>query len=87
MSGLPRSLNPQGFHAGRQGVGIKTEQFRRPFGAGNLPVRLGQGAYQVVSFELPHFGHPFSPGHFVPSILYRDGLTTLPGQRQLVDLQ
>jgi transposase len=32
-------------------------------------------------------GQPFSPGHFVPSITYREGLTTLPWQRQLVDLR
>jgi hypothetical protein len=25
-------------------------------------------------------GHPFSPGHFVSSITYRDGLTALPWQ-------
>jgi antitoxin (DNA-binding transcriptional repressor) of toxin-antitoxin stability system len=31
-------------------------------------------------------GYPLSPGHFVPSITYREGLTTLPWQRQLVDL-
>jgi hypothetical protein len=26
------------------------------------------------------WGHPFSPGHFVSSITYRDGLTALPWQ-------
>jgi hypothetical protein len=25
-------------------------------------------------------GYPFSPGHFISSIIYRDGLTALPWQ-------
>jgi transposase len=32
-------------------------------------------------------GYPFSPGHFAPSITYRNGLTALPGPGQLVDLR
>jgi hypothetical protein len=32
-------------------------------------------------------GYRFKPGHSVISITCRDGLTTLPGQRQLVDLR
>ena len=31
--------------------------------------------------------YPFNPGHFVSSITYRDGLTALPWQGQLVDLR
>ena len=32
-------------------------------------------------------GYPFSPGHYVTSITYREGLMALPGQRQLIDLR
>jgi hypothetical protein len=31
-------------------------------------------------------GHRFNPGHFVSSMTCRDGLTTLPGHGQRVDL-
>ena len=30
---------------------------------------------------------PFSPGHYVTSITYREGLMALPGQGQLIDLR
>ena len=37
-----------------------------------------QSPAQIEAFE--DTGHPFSPGHFVSSITYRDGLTALPWQ-------
>jgi type I restriction enzyme S subunit len=36
--------------------------------------------------DLGVVGYPLSPGHFVSSMTCRDGLTTLPGHGQLVDL-
>jgi len=32
-------------------------------------------------------GYPFSPGHYVTSITYREGLMALPGQGQLMNLR
>ena len=32
-------------------------------------------------------GYPFKAGHSAASTTYRDGLTTLPGHRQLVNLR
>jgi hypothetical protein len=32
-------------------------------------------------------GYPFSPGHYVTSITYRESLMALPGQGQLIDLR
>jgi transposase-like protein len=36
--------------------------------------------YQKVCVQVVKTGYPFSPGHFVSSITYRDGLTALPWQ-------
>jgi hypothetical protein len=36
---------------------------------------------------LARFGYPFSPGHYVASTTYREGLMALPWQRQLIDLR
>ena len=38
----------------------------------------------TISFE--QVGYPLSPGHPAPSMTCRDGLSPLPGHRQLVDL-
>lgn len=32
-------------------------------------------------------GYPFSPGHYVISITYRESLMALPGQGQRIDLR
>jgi len=36
--------------------------------------------------EIIEVGDPLSPGHSAPSMTCREGLTTLPGHGQLVDL-
>jgi hypothetical protein len=37
--------------------------------------------------RIPRVGYPFSPGHYVTSITYREGLMALPGQGQLMHLR
>jgi hypothetical protein len=36
---------------------------------------------------VPRTGYPFSPGHDVTSITYRESLMALPGQGQRIDLR
>ena len=41
---------------------------------------------KLLAFVIKEKGHPFNAGHPAPSITCREGLTTLPGHGQLVDL-
>lgn len=49
---------------------------------GNVHVRFGEG-----DTPYPQGGYPFSPGHYVTSITYRESLMALPGQGQRIDLR
>jgi hypothetical protein len=65
-------------------------------GGGNAQVAVSIDAENIVQVEasiggvvgadISLTGYPLSPGHSAPSITCREGLTTLPGHGQLVDL-
>ena len=51
------------------------------------PKREKNSRQYLRSDEYTKMGYPFSPGHYVISITYREGLMALPGQGQLMHLR
>jgi hypothetical protein len=47
---------------------------------------LLRNEYLVTENRILRHGYPLSPGHFVPSMTCREGLTTLPWHGQRGDL-
>ena len=45
-----------------------------------------RGQAPAVQEQIVDMGYPFNAGHSAPSITCREGLTTLPGHRQLLDV-
>ena len=63
-------------HTGQQPERIRQDMVRDPF---LTPA-------EAVGYGLVDAEYPLSPGHSAPSMSCREGLTTLPGHGQLVDL-
>jgi transposase len=87
---LPERYGPWGTVASRFYRWRKAGLWQRLFEAIQQPAdAVGKlnWAIHYVDGTIVRAGYPFSPGHYVTSITYREGLMALPGQGQLMNLR